>query len=213
MNTSGLAKRFCCYFVEPPKFEASAVIAIGAFGADSEFEDRGDFIVQLNRRSVDVPLFFLEEFDGKVIVTKLSQGIETEWNHYHVTDRSLLISPCDRIVSVNGETTNISRMVFDCNSSLELDLVVRHSERFRVILEKAQNRLGMSVLLGIAKTDMRVSRLEDGVVEQWNALHPENALQVGDRIVSVNDITQDSAIMLRELSCARVLHLIVMRIR
>ena len=64
--------------------------------------------------------------------------------------------------------------------------------------------LGLSVLWGSAKADMRIIRLERGIVVDWNPEHPEDALQVGDRIVSANKTRRDATNMLQQMAHQRV---------
>lgn len=94
--------------------------------APSEHLIRGDFTVQLHRKSVDVPLFLVEVVEHQLVVAKPLEGIEKDWNSSQTEDLNFVVRQCDRIVSVNSESTNMSKMLFDCNMSQDLNLVVRH---------------------------------------------------------------------------------------
>uniref|UniRef100_A0A7S1F2C2 PDZ domain-containing protein n=1 Tax=Noctiluca scintillans TaxID=2966 RepID=A0A7S1F2C2_NOCSC len=181
--------------------------------APSEHLLPGDFTVQLHRKSVDVPLFLVEVVEQQLVVAKPLEGIEKDWNSSQTEDLNFVVGQCDRIVSVNGESTNMSKMFFDCNMSQDLNLVVRHPKEISVSLDNPMKMLGLSVLWGSAKADMRITRLERGIVVDWNLQHPEDAIQVGDRIVSVNKTRRDATKMLQQLANQRVLNLIVMRVR
>jgi len=206
--------RCCCHAKDdlalPVQSEINPTPVI--LNPDAEEDLRpGDFLVEVCRKSDEIPLFLLEVVEGLVFVSKPLEGIEVAWNSRHA-DSSDTVTLGDRVVSVNGEATDTSKMLFDIAKCLNLRMVLRHARQICVRVDKARRMLGMSVLVGAVKVDLKISRLETGVVTDWNQSHPKDEIKVGDRIVKVNGISGDAPSMLRELARTRELSFLVRRL-
>mmetsp|Transcript_33224 Transcript_33224/g.94489 ORF Transcript_33224/g.94489 Transcript_33224/m.94489 type:complete len:141 (+) Transcript_33224:52-474(+) len=61
--------------------------------------------------------------------------------------------------------------------------------------QSVDDRLG----LHMANGTLTVVRIEQGLVLEWNAANPDSQVAVGDRILSVNDVSADVPVILRTL--------------
>mmetsp|Transcript_24200 Transcript_24200/g.56207 ORF Transcript_24200/g.56207 Transcript_24200/m.56207 type:complete len:278 (+) Transcript_24200:107-940(+) len=69
-----------------------------------------------------------------------------------------------------------------------------------------QEKLGLSIGWVYPETALTVSAVGNGTVQRWNLTNPDAAIQVGDAIVCVNDLT-DPCDAARQLSTVPVLRL------
>mmetsp|Transcript_58938 Transcript_58938/g.108891 ORF Transcript_58938/g.108891 Transcript_58938/m.108891 type:complete len:229 (-) Transcript_58938:162-848(-) len=79
-----------------------------------------------------------------------------------------------------------------------------------VLNREGQEQLGLSISWAFPETCLTVSHVGSGAVERWNASNPEAAIQVGDAILSVNEIS-DPCEAAREMSMQSVVRLRLQR--
>eukprot|EP00929_Paragymnodinium_shiwhaense_P000753 TRINITY_DN10098_c0_g1_i2.p1 TRINITY_DN10098_c0_g1~~TRINITY_DN10098_c0_g1_i2.p1 ORF type:complete len:1420 (-),score=330.66 TRINITY_DN10098_c0_g1_i2:275-4534(-) len=79
---------------------------------------------------------------------------------------------------------------------------------FTVKIEKRDKaRLGLKV----TNDDLTISRIEAGLIQEWNSMNPMRSVEVGDCIVSVNGKIQSPRAILGELKSAEDLKILVQR--
>lgn len=58
---------------------------------------------------------------------------------------------------------------------------------------------------------LEVTRIKDGLVQEWNAANPDLQVMKGDRIVEVNGVRNNSEQMMGILSAESLLNLVIAR--
>merc|ERR1712136_639171 len=67
---------------------------------------------------------------------------------------------------------------------------VSPGEEFTVSLRKGpEEAFGFQVRQSTTTTEIFVKSLGRGLIQEWNAAHPERCVKLGDRLVSVNGVT------------------------
>jgi hypothetical protein len=84
---------------------------------------------------------------------------------------------------------------------------------FAVKVEKVEglnSKVGLDVVHDSGMY-LKVKKVKEGLVEEWNKSHGDSAVQVDDHIVKVNDVSGSSDAMLAEIKTAKVLEFSVSR--
>lgn len=83
-------------------------------------------------------------------------------------------------------------------------------EEFTVSLRKGpEEAFGIQVRQSTTTTEIFVKSLGRGLIQEWNAAHPERSVKLGDRLVSVNGVTGPrSSDIIREMMCHKKIELV-----
>lgn len=83
---------------------------------------------------------------------------------------------------------------------------------FHIIIDcTAGDRLGLHVV-ECNDTVLLIQLIKEGAIAKWNERHPDKAVRVGDRIVTVNRINGDSARLTEILAERKELHITIQRL-
>jgi hypothetical protein len=74
----------------------------------------------------------------------------------------------------------------------------KKNKTYVAVLDCTRARLGLEVDTS-AKTFPCVNAINGGAAEVWNMFHPEKKIEIGDRIIQVNDVTKDAASFMVEV--------------
>lgn len=87
-------------------------------------------------------------------------------------------------------------------------------EEFEVYIEKAPegplSRIGLDINRNLM-TALRITKLKEGCVMEWNTRHPEKKVQPEDRIVQVNGIKGSADQLVETIRSNQKLHLLIQR--
>jgi len=85
--------------------------------------------------------------------------------------------------------------------------------QFTATLDKSRSEAGVALGVDVELSDdeafLTVVRITGGVVAAWNAMHPDKQLKLGDRIVAVNGLSGDGALMTHLVQSADLVELFV----
>eukprot|EP00929_Paragymnodinium_shiwhaense_P001918 TRINITY_DN102122_c0_g1_i1.p1 TRINITY_DN102122_c0_g1~~TRINITY_DN102122_c0_g1_i1.p1 ORF type:complete len:272 (-),score=76.98 TRINITY_DN102122_c0_g1_i1:167-982(-) len=151
--------------------------------------------------------------DGEtLLVLAVRRGPFEDWNNAH--DAKARVKHLDRIVEVNGISGNSPRMETTLKSCKNLRLRLRRPKEFIVQLDKAGRGRTAKIGLDIthsAMESLHIKRVKEGLVNEWNSMHPELKVENGDRIIEVNKVRGDSQRLLEVISTEDELQLLVHR--
>ena len=137
----------------------------------------------------------VEEIDAKSLKVHSikDNGSIASWNLQNPNSAILL---ADQIISANGDRNVVLNEMKLSEGNMELVLAREvPCATYRVKFAKGSGKLGCHL-----SSDLRVVHLKDqGVVLEWNQMHPESPVLCGDQIVQVNLFAQISS-MEAELS-------------
>merc|ERR1711972_1151208 len=99
------------------------------------------------------------------------------------------------------------------NQNQEMKLASTELKVWNVTLEKATDgTVGLDVVEKESKfLKVKKEVKEDGLVGEWNKSNPDKAIQLGDFIIEVNGVKEDSAQMLSEIKAQTKLSLTIKR--
>lgn len=89
--------------------------------------------------------------------------------------------------------------------------IVTVTERITVQLDLRKQRLGVEADGSDGRT-LLIKKVQAGAVDMWNALNPGKAIQINDRVISVNGISGDSSAMILECR-ERIVNVVVEGVR
>lgn len=151
----------------------------------------------------------LDPQDGvTAVVTAVRAGLVLAWN---ITHKHLEVRPNDRILSVNGERGDASKLLERLRHDTQLTILLRRPREFRVSVAAKRN-LGMTVSYAPQGTSLVVDVVNHrGLLQVWNNANPGREVMVHDRIVEVNGVRGPPERLLRELNSLGALELLVFR--
>merc|ERR1712187_829830 len=107
-----------------------------------------------------------------------------------------------QILEVDGIRTPAEAMVKKLQRRPVAKLLVERGNEFKVSLRKAADCLGMDVGCKATRECLVIrSILEEGIVHDWNAAHPEKQLKAEDYIVEVNGTRGPAKMLLDIMKC------------
>jgi len=94
----------------------------------------------------------------------------------------------DFIYLVNQVSGDVHKMMTEIQSSSRIEFLVRRPTVFAVSIDRKGAAVGCGITYdSCAGISLVIESINEGPVADWNASHPEKAVVVGDRVVSVND--------------------------
>merc|ERR1712194_63701 len=95
----------------------------------------------------------------------------------------------------------------------KLEMMLRRPTEFSVVVERGPDSKDLGFALEHSPTgySLLVQNLKDGLIIEWNQLHPDNIVQCGDRIISVNGVCGLTDRLMRELVRKQKLTLVFRR--
>lgn len=122
-------------------------------------------------------------------VCLIGAGIIQSYNTQAASELQVKIG--DFIVEVNGIRGNSSTFLKLLKEEISTTLVVRRPVEFCVSISKvnrSRKSLGLAFHKAARGISLLVHSIEDGLIKDWNSLHPEMEVKKRDRIVAVNNI-------------------------
>jgi len=83
---------------------------------------------------------------------------------------------------------------------IDADTLMNNGRDHTATFSNAHNGLGL--VLKHTKSRLFVKMIKEGPVSRWNAMNPINRIIIGDEIMGVNDVKDDTKVMVHELSKA-----------
>lgn len=171
---------------------------------------RGNFLIEIQGgRGTDSGMEY-ESDDERLIVARLGRPLQA-WNELQRNEPTQCVMPGDRVVRVNGTEGDCRTLVKELRQDRPALVMMRRARHFEVSVQRKGNRLGMNV--APRRTVLKVSFLTEGVIQQWNRLHVDRAVELGDRIIEVNGMAGDAQLMTEMLVSSEQLHLKLVRPR
>eukprot|EP00930_Biecheleria_cincta_P059723 TRINITY_DN45448_c0_g1_i1.p1 TRINITY_DN45448_c0_g1~~TRINITY_DN45448_c0_g1_i1.p1 ORF type:complete len:754 (-),score=128.05 TRINITY_DN45448_c0_g1_i1:81-2342(-) len=146
---------------------------------------------------------------GTLDIDSIQEGVIQTWNNEHPSDKVFV---GDRIVEVNGERGDLSRMLGAIKDASCVSLKLARGE-FPLEVQKKQGQLlGAWIFRTPDEQALRISAIqEEGPLKSWNDGHPLDKAMPGDIITEVNGIRGDAALMAKEVVASHVLHMRIKR--
>lgn len=93
------------------------------------------------------------------------------------------------------------------------DISVQSPQReLAIVVDRgASGKWGIDVDFVVHGTCLRVSRVKDGAIADWNKEHPEALVEVGDLLIELNGISGDSKELVKVICKAEKLEMIVQK--
>jgi hypothetical protein len=93
----------------------------------------------------------------------------------------------------------------------EISAISPPREHMIVLDRGITGKWGIDVDFVVSGTCLRVSRLKDGAISQWNEEHPESAVEVGDLLMELNGVSGDSKELVKIICKADRLEMLVQK--
>jgi len=135
----------------------------------------------------------------KFIVTRVVEGPIKEWNSSN--PESQRVREMDELVclyvgnehwsldDVDQHQRITSELGLSCTPHIKLQM--RRPSEIHIQLQKKGRNLGMVLQKRLGDRDLSVAELEQGAVLDWNRAHPDQRLECGDLIFTVNQCKGD----------------------
>eukprot|EP00440_Ansanella_granifera_P053070 gb/GFBE01057537.1/.p1 GENE.gb/GFBE01057537.1/~~gb/GFBE01057537.1/.p1 ORF type:complete len:239 (+),score=58.32 gb/GFBE01057537.1/:1-717(+) len=143
--------------------------------------------------------------DGKPIIKEVAPaGAAAAWNMNNPDNQIL---PFDAILGVNGEDVQGAALPEQLEfTGGKITLRLKRPTERTVVL-KRPGALGLTVNYKKRSASPWVASIEEGLLANFNKENPDGAIAVGDRLLSVNDRSGDTLLLLKALKEAEHLTL------
>eukprot|EP00927_Polykrikos_kofoidii_P033002 TRINITY_DN27967_c0_g1_i1.p1 TRINITY_DN27967_c0_g1~~TRINITY_DN27967_c0_g1_i1.p1 ORF type:complete len:295 (-),score=31.35 TRINITY_DN27967_c0_g1_i1:150-1034(-) len=177
-------------------------------------KDPSELHITIHKRPGCTLGMVLELIDGAfLMVVKIPPGAEDGWESLQPAGAT--IERGDKIIEANG-IKGVGGIILDkLRNDRVLRLVICRTKVFTVNLKKD---LGVSLGMNVSYANAGSGRCllvdsirEIGLVADWNAANPHKTLRDGDRILSVNDLSDSAKENLEQLYDGGELTLVVVR--
>lgn len=148
-----------------------------------------DYSVEIDRTYGGAHGFDFDVLDeSRCTITAIKKGGHfCVWNSKCSRDKT--IKPMDLLVSVNGVSGTVDRLMEMLEARLHLKICFKRPVAYEVPVTKTGRPLGIS--LGVddsSKGILIIDVLEDGLVADWNRANRSKQIRISDRIVAVSGL-------------------------
>merc|ERR1712187_785269 len=98
--------------------------------------------------------------------------------------------------SINDISNNSGRMLVDLERSPRLVLTVVQPRILSILLRRMQGQEWGLMVEATGVDALLVTRVIEGAVQDFNALHPNQAVRINDRITSVGQVAGSDELLL-----------------
>lgn len=86
------------------------------------------------------------------------------------------------------------------------------ARKYAIVLQRGpRGKWGIDVDFDVHGTCLRVSRVKDGAIADWNKEHPNEAVEIGDFLIEMNGISNDSKELVKVMCKADSLEMVVQK--
>jgi len=199
---------------DPESASSMPAVPIAAEVLDYGYEDEGtkdeDTKVESSDKAKNGPKEFTIQLDkeqGKlgmvtdiddgahlVITAVMENGHIQAWNDKHPEHERVTVG--DRVLSVNGVQGEPAQLLKLLDTYRWLKVVIRrHSEFSIALVRPGTEKLGIELRFREGGHTLLVRKVGEGMLQEWNRLHPGLELKVGDRIVAVNGTRGEGSLL------------------
>eukprot|EP00927_Polykrikos_kofoidii_P061996 TRINITY_DN56819_c0_g1_i1.p1 TRINITY_DN56819_c0_g1~~TRINITY_DN56819_c0_g1_i1.p1 ORF type:complete len:301 (+),score=45.92 TRINITY_DN56819_c0_g1_i1:97-903(+) len=141
------------------------------------------------------------------LVMTVGPGPLMDWNNMRTGDEQ--IKDGDRVIEVNGITTNPASMLSAMVEHYDLRIAFRRRTEFSLTLEKGQVSIGLDINCKKSREGLLINRIKPGIVMNWNLANPQKQIREKDRIVEVNGFRGDPRMLLERMKLAEILRMTI----
>eukprot|EP00811_Abedinium_folium_P008072 NODE_17454_length_941_cov_7.590909.p1 GENE.NODE_17454_length_941_cov_7.590909~~NODE_17454_length_941_cov_7.590909.p1 ORF type:complete len:194 (+),score=26.21 NODE_17454_length_941_cov_7.590909:271-852(+) len=154
-----------------------------------------EYVVVINNPS-EIGLDVKRRNDGFLVVQDLKEGPISVWNR---NNPDYQVQKLDTIVAVN-DRRSVSGILDELRKVGHTRMLMQRPLHSRIRLNKQGQRIGLQLKVRRSHgREIVVETVETGFISDWNRRNPDKPVKPGDRLIGVNGVRDDPALMLERI--------------